>query len=188
MLKGKMLLGIVVCMAVGLNLACSFGDQTGEANKLIDEANSVIKTNNEKIIKSSTLTNELLGGNLASAEDIDEYKTTNKAKFDELVSLSDQIEKSDAEIVEKFEQASKMKLDETYKKYLEAKTAEFKKRGEGNKLTAPLVKAFLQTKDVDAVNKQIEDYNKKFSANVKESDELMKKADQIAKENPNSIK
>lgn len=179
---------LATVLLIGLSLACSIGDETDAANKLVNEANTVIKSYNEASIKSGKLFSELLGDNLTKVEDLEVYKTENKAKFDELLSLNGQIEKNGAEAVSKFEEASKLKLDEKFKEYLGMKVQEFKKRAEADKLTAPFVKSFLETKEVDKLDKLIEDYNKKSTAVVKESEELMKKADQIVKDNPNSIK
>lgn len=179
---------LATVLLIGLSLACSIGDETDAANKLVNEANAVIKTYNEASIKSGKLFTELLGDNLTKVEDLEAYKTENKAKFDELLSLNAQIEKNGAEAISKFEEASKLKLDEKFKEYLGVKVQEFKKRAEADKMTAPFVKSFLETKEVAKLDKLIEDYNKKSAEIVKESEELMKKADQIVKDNPNSIK
>lgn len=179
---------LTAVLLIGLSLACSIGEETDAANKLVDEANAVIKTYNEATVKSGKLFTELLGDNLTKVEDLEAYKTQNKARFDELLSLNGQIEKSGAEAIEKFEAASKLKVDEKFKEYLTVKVQEFKKRAEADKLTAPFVKSFLEAKDVEKMDKLIGDYNKKSAETVKESEELMKKADQIVKDNPNSIK
>jgi hypothetical protein len=179
---------VLLALSLCLIVACGLGDQTEEANKLVDEANVLISKSNELSPKSNKLFTELLGDNLTKVEDLVEYKEENKAKFAELTTLSDQIDKLGSETIEKFEQASKLKLDEKYKDYLIIKIQELRKRSEGDKLTTPFVKTFLDTKEVGKINKQIEDYNKKTSDIGNEADELMKKADQIVKDNPNTIK
>lgn len=188
MLKRKNNVWLVCLLVVGVGLACSFGDQTDEANKLVDEANAQIKVYNENQQKSLKLFTELLGDNLTKAEDVDEYKKANKAKFDELLNVEGQMEKSGTEATAKFEQAAKLQLNEKYKEYLNAKAQEFKKSGERDKLTVPFIKAFLEEKDTAKMDKLIEDYNKKNADFAKETEELRKKADQIAKDNPTIIK
>jgi hypothetical protein len=178
---------LVMFALLVFGLACNLGDQTDEANKFVGEANDLIKKSNEQIPKANLLFTELLGS-LSSVDNLEEHKKINKAKFDELIGLYDQIEKSSGEVVGKFEAASKLKLDEKYKQYLDAKLLELKKRSEADKMSAPFVKSFLETKDIDKVNKLIEDYNAKTEVNSKEADELMQKADQIAKDNPDKIK
>lgn len=175
-------------LLIGLSLACGLGDQSDEANKLVNEANAIIEKNNELTLKSNSLFAELMGDNLSKVNDIEAYKKENKLKFDELISLSEQIEKLGAESIGKFEQASQLKVSKEYKEYLNIKIQELKKRTDRDKLNAPFVKAFLQTKDVDKINKQIEDYEKQSTDTTKEADEWLKKAEQFEKDNPGSIK
>ncbi len=188
MLMKKNTVWLVWMLLIGLSLACGLGDQTDEANKLVDEANAIIEKNNELIDKSNKLFDELMGDNLTKVKDIEAYKEKNKSKFDELISLKEQIEKSGAESTDKFEQASKLKVSKEFKEYLRIKIQELNKRNDANKLVAPFVKAFLQTKDVDKINKQIEDYEKEFADIARETDELMKKGEQFEKDNPDTIK
>ena len=179
---------LVWMLLIGLSLACGLGDQTDEANKLVDEANAIIEKENELVIKSNELFTELMGDNLTKVKDIEAYKEKNKSKFDELISLKEQIARLEVESIDKFEQASKLKVSEEYKEYLGIKIQELKKRADANKLIAPFVKAFLQTKDVDKIDKQIEDFDRKSADTIKEADELLKKAEQFAKDNPGLIK
>ncbi len=188
MLKNTGKASFILILIAAFGLACGLGDQLTEANKLVDEANAIIKTYNENNIKSGKLFNELLGDNLKNVEDIEAHKNEKKAKFDELKSLSDQLGKTGDELSDKFDKASKLKLNDKYKEYLSLKAQEFKKRAESDKLVAPFVKSFLDAKEIDAMDKLIADYNKKSADLVKESDDLSKKADQIVKDNPTIIK
>ena len=148
----------------------------------------MIKTSNELETKSSALFSELLGDNLSKVDDLDDYKKVNKAKFDEVSSLTDQKIKATTDAADKFEQASKLKLNEKFKEYLGVKVQEFRKRIEADKLVSPIIKLFVDAKEVDTWNKGIREYNTKTAAIVKEADDLGKKADQIVKDNPTVIK
>jgi predicted house-cleaning noncanonical NTP pyrophosphatase (MazG superfamily) len=134
------------------------------------------------------LLDELLGDNLTKAEDYKAYKEKNKSKFDELISLSGQIERLAAESMDKYEQVLKLKLPEKYKEYTSIKIQEFKKRADLHKLIAPFIKEFLQTNDIDKINKLIEDFNKQSADMLEEADKLSEKAGQFAKDNPNVFK
>lgn len=188
MLKRKSNIWLFFWLLVSIGLACGLDEQTDEANELVREGNAQIKAYNEHAEKSDTLFAELLGDNLSKVEDLAAYKKENKAKFDELLNLFAQMEKSDAGSISKFEQASKLKLNEKFKEYLNAKILESKKRTDLNKIRALFVKSFLEEKDTARTDKLTEDYNKKADELSKEADELMKKADQIAKDNPAIIK
>jgi hypothetical protein len=188
MLMKKNSAWLVLMLFIGLSLACGLDDQTDEANKLVDEANAIIEKDNELIVESNELFNELMGDNLTMVKDIEAYKNKNKSKFDELISFNERIEKLEVESINKFEQASKLKVSKEFKEYLAIKIQELKKRNDANKLVTPFVKEFLQTKDADKINKQIEDYDKKSADTAGEADELLKKAEQFVKDNPNTIK
>lgn len=165
-------------------MACSLDDQTTEANKLVDEANIVVRKNNEVSGKATDLFNELMGENISKSKSADDYREKNKSKFDELVSLSEQSDKLGAESVDKFEQASKMKISEEFKEYLEHQNQGLRKVNETRNLMTVYAKEFLQTKDADKINKQLNDYEKKRTDAEKETDELTKKIAQFEKDHP----
>ena len=185
MFRKKIIWLVVLLVAISLSTAC---DQADEANKFVDEANAAIekaKTNNTKI---SSLTSEVLGDKLVKAEDASAFVADNKAKFDELISLNDQNEKGLTEASAKFEQASKVKVDEKFKEYVGVKAQELKKRAEIYKSDATLCKAMLAEKDNEKINKLIEESNKKTEGLVKEADDLKAKAEKIIKDNPSVFK
>jgi hypothetical protein len=148
----------------------------------------MITKNNGLQTKSSFLFSTLLGARLSTISDIEGYKKQNREKFDELISVTDESVKLVSELADKFEQASKLRLTDKYKEYLVLKSQEFRKRSEADKLVAPIVKLFLETKDADGWNKEIDDYNKKSETIMKEAEEIEKKADKIVEDNPTLIK
>ena len=185
MFSKKIVWFVVLLAAISLSTAC---DQANEANKFVDEANAAIdkaKANNAKI---GTLTTEVLGEKLVKAEDAAAFVTENKAKFDELISLNEQNEKSLNEASGKFEQASKVKVDEKFKEYVGVKAQELKKRAEIYKGDAALCKAILAEKDGEKINKLIDESNKKTDGLVKEADDLKAKTEKIMKDNPTVFK
>jgi len=175
-------LTIMMLLIFGLK-ACD-NAQIDEANKLVDEANVITEKKKELLAKSNELFIELLGDNLTKVEDIKAYKEKNKSKFDELINLTGQIERLGAESTDKYEQASKLKVSEKYKEYLGIKIQEIKKRTDAHKLVVPFIKEFLQTNDVDKINKLIDDFDKQNTDVTKEIDELSEKAEQFVKDNP----
>ncbi len=180
--KMRVTIWIMACLAVGLSFAC--GGQMNEANNLVDEANIIIKSYNEDSLKSGKLVTDLLGENLKKANDLEEYKKENKARFDELVQLSEKLELSGANATTKFDRASKLKLDDKFKDYLTLKVQEMNKRSEIDKQTTAFVKGFLEAKDFEKVDDLIADYNKKSADTQKGADDLMNKANQITRDNP----
>lgn len=183
MFRSKTLWLMVLITATCFIMACD--KQTDEANKLVDEGNAVIKKNNELTTKVSALLPELLGEKMAKAEDLEKYKADNKAKFDELVSLCDQLEKGGNEAAAKFEQASaKLKAGDKFQEYTNLKAQEFKKRAEWDKATGTFVKSFLAEKDAEKADALVGEFNKKQETMKKDADDLGAKADKIVKDNP----
>ena len=150
-----MLLGLI-----SLGLACDSA-QVDKANKLSNEATAIYNKSVEISNKTVDSFNELMGDNLVKAKNVEEYKTKNKAKFDELISQSDQLEKSGNEAAGKFEEASKIDVDAKFKEYCALKAQEYRKRAETDKARGAFIKAFLAEKDVTKADQQIVDYNKK---------------------------
>ena len=188
MLKGKRsVLTIILAGLIGLNPACDVG-QTDEANKFIDEANAIIEKNKATVEKAANLFGDLLGEKMTQAEDLEEYKAENKARFDEVVSLTEESEKNFGEAAGKFEQASKVQADEKFMEYSGLKAQEFRKRAEIQKTTAGYIKAFLAEPDAPKADQLTVDNNKKTADLLKEADDLGAKADKIITDNPDVFK
>ena len=119
MFRKKSNAGLVILLAaISLSMAC---EQTREANKLVDEAIAIKKKNIEIDAQAVGLLNELMGSNMTNADDLDKHKTVNKAKFDELIGFHAQLEKNANDAAVKYEEVSKLKLNERFKEYLLAK-------------------------------------------------------------------
>ena len=188
MLRKKSTICLAILMGLIIfGLACG-NAQMDEANKLINEANALIDKAKPVSEKADNQIKDLMGSKMTSAEDIDEYKTDNKAKFDEIASLNEQSEKNISEAAGKFEQASKMQLDDKFKEYVGLKGQEFKKRAEIYRATAAFIKAFLAEKDAAKADKLTADYNKKDADLLKEANDLGGKAEKIIKDNPGLFK
>ncbi len=175
---------ILICLVFCFNVACGLDEETQKANKLVEDGNALLKKHSEVAIKSNSLFLELFGEKITKVEDFDAYKEENKAKFDEIIKLNNEADKLGLETINKFDQATKLKLDEKFKSHLVFRVQEFRKRNEADKLVSPLVKYFLDSKDVEKFNTEIGEYNKKSDVLVKEADELSKKAEQVVKDNP----
>ncbi|MBS1793507.1 MAG: hypothetical protein JSS81_06615 [Acidobacteria bacterium] len=178
--------GLVLAAACGLLAAC--GGQTDEANKFINEANAALDKSKPATEKADTMINELMGPNMVKAEDIEQYKTDNKAKFDEVAGLYEESGKGMSEAVAKFEQAGKLKIDDKFKEYVNLKAQEFRKRADRQKAMATYIKAFLAEKDAAKSDQMVGDNNTKDAAALKEANELGAKAEKIVKDNPSIFK
>lgn len=177
---------VVLLAAISLSMAC--GGQEDEANKLVNEGNTFIDKSKATDSKIGSLSKELLGEAWMNAEDNVKYVADHKAKFDELVGLDEQNEKAMTEAAAKFDQASKLKVDDKFKEYLGLKSQEFKKLAEKYKSEASFLKSLLAEKDSDKAGKLSEDYAKKSAEIMKEVADITAKSEKIMKDNPTLFK
>ena len=187
MFRTKSIIWLAILLGlISLGVACDSA-QVDKANKLSNEATTTYNKSVEISNKVVDSFNELMGDNLVKAKDVEEYKTKNKAKFDELISLSGQLEKSGNEAAGKFEEAAKIDVDAKFKEYCTLKAQEYRKRVEIDQVRGTFIKTFLAEKDVAKADQQIADYNKKSADTTKEADAISAKAEQVVKDNPNSF-
>ena len=173
----------VVAMAMTI-AAC---DQMQEANKMVAEANSIIRKSNESSTKSAVLLKELFG-EVNTIEDHGSYKISKTEKLDELLKLLEGSANDLSEAGNKFEAASKLNVSDKFRDYLSLKGQEIKKRSDHERATTDFVKGFQSENDPEKVNVMIGEFNSKSQSIIKEADGLMKQAEQIVKDNPNEFK
>ena len=188
MLKSAKKLWLILLLVIVVGLACGVGDpQQREANKLVGEANALVDKYNEIVPKSDKLNEDLnpkmnsLQNSEDFAGDYAAFKKENKSKLDELTGFYDQLTKLGSDAVDKFDQASKLKLANKYKEYLNSLTQQWKKRNEMNKQQAASLESMLEAKDAADFAK-LKDSVKKIDDLQKEVDELKAKTDQLSKD------
>lgn len=188
MLKTQKTITLLLTVVIAFSAACGLIDQTSEANKLVVEANGLIVKDNLQTLTANQQLQQLLGSGLSTAKNIEAYKSENKAKLDDLSAQFTQIENNETQITEKFRQASQFKLNEKYKQYLDLKTQEFSKQADAVKMVNPLIKSFMEAKDMPSALAKLDEFDTKYAAISKEITDLQAQSEQIAKDNPTLIK
>lgn len=180
------ILAIFMILAIGLACSGSFGDETTKANTLVDEANKFVTTANESVMKAGTKADEL-------EKKIDTIKGDEELKSardlgKELMPIYDSMSENFKKAGDKFEEASKLKVNEKHKEYLETKAKEMKLRSdyalELKKIPQALNDSDGEKAFRDASGKIVDNVNKL----TKEAKELSDKADKIQKDNPDVMK
>ena len=178
--KSTVFLALVVMASMMLG-ACDTGAKAEEANKFIAEGNELITKNNatnDKIVKQF---GDLMAG-ADKAEDPAEYKTANKAKFDEVLAMLADKEKGSKDAAAKFDAASKVPVGEKFQSYAAAKSQEILKRSEVDTASIAYIKAFMAENDEEKIGALIEDFNKKQKERTAAADELEAKVQKIGQE------
>lgn len=177
---------LAVLMLIFMGLACS-GDETEKANGLVDEANKFITEANKNVEQAGTKGGEF-DKKVAAMKEEDDKKDVSDFSKKELVPIYDSMKDNFQKASEKFEAASKLKLNDKFKEYLETKAAEMKKRADYANELKTIPKALDDAKNKkdyeDAVAKALENIKKI----QKDAQDLADKATKIQKDNPNVMK
>lgn len=167
-------------------LACSGGNETDQANKLVEEGNAAINEGN-KLATEAGAKNDSIFDQL-SADDFEGSKERLTPTAREAV---DGLTKSSAkyrEASKKFDEASKLKIDDKFKEYLSLKSQEFAKRADQMDIGKGNAQALLDSSDMQALMTKINENRTKYQALDKESKDLEAKADKIRTDNKDKIK
>ena len=166
-------------------LACSGGNETDQANKLVAEGNAAINEGNKMATEAGAKNDSVF--DQLSAEDFEASKEKLSPTAKEAV---DGLTKSAAkyrEAAKKFEEASKLKIDDKFKEYLSLKSQEFNKRAEQMDIGKGNAQALLDSNDMQSLTAKITENRARYQSLDKESKDLESKADKIRSENKDKI-
>lgn len=172
-ISGLLLLGFV--------LACSSGYETEKANLLVAQGNSAIEEGKKYFKEAEEQKEKMLHtdvSQLAQARTI----------AGEAVHLYDQAEAKAKESAAKFEEASKLKLADVFKQYLELKVKEYNKRGELIATARDIPQALLESQDRASFLSRANAATEKGNKLNQEANDLSEQADKLQKDNPATFK
>jgi uncharacterized protein YxeA len=178
---------LAVLMMIFIGLACS-GDESDKANALVDEANKFVTEGNKGLDDAVKKGGEF-DKMVSDAEGTTEEKNKiNEFGNKELIPLYDKIKDNFQKAGEKFDAASKLKINDKFKEYLDTKAAEFKKRAEHAESLKAVPKSLADSKDKDSYLEAAKKDNEKSLNLLKEAKELGDKATKIQTDNPTVFK
>jgi len=186
MSKARVLgLSCLLALALGFAAACNMYE-TDKANKLVDAANASIKDANDKA-QSGTTKLQAFESEVSQIEDeqgLEKTRTEAKAIIADLEKARDGY----ADAGKKFTEASKLKLQDKFKEYLDAKGKEMTKRGEMTDALIGEPKALIDSNNHEDYQKKSADATTKYQSLKKEADDLEAKAMKIYEENKSLFK
>src|SRR5262249_15643662 len=144
---------VVALLVVAFSFGCSF-EETAKANKLIDVANTSVKDANDKIDKG---TDKLVGMEKAVSQMEDENdleKTRTMAK--DIISDLEKARDGYKDAGNKFDEASKLKVKDKFKEYLDLKAKEMKKRSDLADAMIGEPKALIESSNHDEYQKKVQ--------------------------------
>lgn len=170
----------VLALAMGLAAGCNFYE-TDKANKLVDAANVSIKDANDKAQNCPTRVEQLDDAvdKIEDEEGLAKLRDQAKALVADLQKGQDGY----TDAGNKFLEASKLKLQDKYKEYLDAKGQEMKKRGEMCTTLTGVPQALIDSNTKEQYQQKAREAVVKYQSLQKEADDLEAKATKIFKEN-----
>jgi hypothetical protein len=183
-MKKTILLTMMVVMA-GLLSACNLYE-TDKANKLVDEANVSITDGNDKINKGNDKLVEMETAvpNIEDEAGLEKARGVAKDSIALLEKARDQYKVASG----KFEEASKLKLQDKFKEYLDTKSKEMKKRSDIADALLGEPQALVKSDSKEEYQKAVETVVAKVKGLRTEADDLATKADKITAENKEIFK
>jgi len=173
LLAGFMLLGVV--------LACSSGLETDKANQLVAQGNSAIDEGKKFFKDADEKKNKMLHTDVSQ---LAEARTI----ANEAIRAYDQAEQKAKEAAGKFEDASKLNINDKYKEYLNLKVKEFNKRAELIEAARDIPQALIDSQSRSSFTSRANAATEKADRLNKEAGDLSDQADKIQKDNPDAFK
>jgi F0F1-type ATP synthase membrane subunit b/b' len=187
--KGRGNVALALMALAVFILACKgLGNQTAEANKLVDKANDEIKA-----AKKLQADNEVKVTDYKAALNKGDFKGA-KAILDGVVNDIDKGVKHGDTAAENLESAAKLKIDDKFKEYLELRAQSVRKRIDsykelknmfnvtGNMLANPTAST------ISDAQPKIKDSQEKIRKLDGEADDLEEKSEKVRKDNPEKFK
>lgn len=168
-------------MLLGVVLACSAGDETEKANKLVNEGNAAIEEGKKYVADGEEKKNKMLQTSVAQLADA-------RTLAREAIRTYEQAEQKAREAAEKFDEASKLKINDKFRDYLSLKVKEFNKRAELVEALKGAPQALIDSENRASFVSHANEANQKAERLAKEADDLEVLADKLQKDNPDSIK
>lgn len=175
-----MFIALLLLMAVVL--ACSSGgNETDKANKLVDEGNAAVQEAKKDLAEAEQLKQKMLATDVAHLADA---RTTAK----DAIAAYEKAEAKCKEAASKYDEASRLKLNDKFKEYLGLKVKEYNKRGELVQTAKGVPQALIDSESRQGWITKANAVNQKVDQLAKEADDLGAQAEKIQKDNPDIFK
>jgi hypothetical protein len=169
---------LVLVVAV---LACSSGDETAKANKLVDEGNAAVQEAKKFVTEAEEKKQKMLQTKVAQLADA-------RATAKEAIAAYDKAREKCKEASKKYEEASKLKIKDKFKEYLALKVKEYDKRAELVETAKGTPQALIDSKSRSSFIAMANANNERVDRLTKEADDLAAQADKLQKDNPDIFK
>ena len=172
---------MALLLLVAAVLACSTGDETEKANKLVDEGNSAVQEAKKFVTEAEEKKQKMLNTPVAQLEDA-------RATAKEAIEAYDKAREKCKEASKKYEEAGKLKIKDKFKEYLALKVKEYDKRAELLETAKGTPQALIDSESRSSFISMANANNERVDRLSKEADDLATQADKLQKDNPDIFK
>jgi len=170
-----------LALLVAVVLACSSGNETEKANRLVDEGNAAVQEAKKNITEAENLKQKMLKTDVSH---LDEARETAR----EAIAAYEKAEAKCKEAASKYDEASRLKLSDKFKEYLSLKVKEYNKRAELVQTAKGVPQALIDSESRQGWITKANSVNEQVDKLSKEADDFAAQADKIQKDNPNIFK
>jgi len=172
---------MALLLLVAAVLACSGGNETEKANKLVEEGNTAVNEGKKFVTEAEEKKSKMLQ---TPVSDLAEARTLAK----EAVTAYEKAAAKCKEAAGKYEEASKLKLSDKFKEYLGIKVKEYNKRAELVETAKGTPQALIDSESRDSFVSRANENNAKVDKLSKEAEDLGAQATKLEKDNPDMFK
>ena len=174
---------MALSLLVAAVLACSgsIGNETEKANKLVNEGNEAVQEANKFVTDAEEKKGQMLR---TKVSEIAEARTLAK----EAIAAYDKAEDKCKEAAKKYEEASKLRINDKFKEYLTLKVKEYNKRAEVVETAKGTPQALIDSENQKSFLTRANANNEKVDALGKEAEELASQSEKLQKANPDIFK
>jgi hypothetical protein len=177
----SMFMALLLLLAVVLACSKTIGNETAQANKLVDEGNAAVQEAKKFVTEAESKKDAMLHTNVRQMA---EARTLAK----EAVAAYDKAEEKCKEAAKKYDEASKLKINDKFKEYLGLKVKEYNKRAELVAAARSTPQALIDSESRKSFVTRAQAANEKVDQLSKEAEELADQSTKLQKDNPDIFK
>ena len=172
---------MALLMLVAAVLACSSGLETEKANKIGDEGNAAVAEGKKFYTEAEEKKQAMLQTNIRQ---LAEARTLAK----EAIASYDKAEEKCKEAAKKYDEASKLKISDKFKEYLQIKVREYNKRAELCEAAKGTPQALIDSESRSSFIARANVNNGRVAQLLKDADEIAGQAKKLEADNPDMFK
>jgi len=176
-----MFMALMLLLAAVLACSGSIGNETEKANKLVTEGNAAVEDAKKFVTEAEGKKTRMLRTKIS---EIAEARTLAK----EAITAYDKAEDKCKEAAKKYDEASKLRINDKFKEYLTLKVKEYNKRAEVVETAKATPQALIDSENQKSFIARANANNEKVDALGKEAEALASQSDKLQKDNPDIFK